>query len=193
MKNFVIADLKFFDEEQRIKLNFPDFETMNDVVLKSWNGIVLPNDKVLIMGDIGSGTLEEMKSIIERLNGELYYSSNLIDKKYTREQLKEMGIDFTWNVSMYKDIGGEENPIIYCIAPIRHIKIYEKNYSLIVVDSTNPIDGMVKGKILSADAAKWYYSPIDTDNLLEIYQSMKEFEEMEDEEHRMDVKEAGEE
>lgn len=41
--------------------------------------------------------------------------------------------------------------------------------------------------MLSADAAKWGYSPIDTDNLIEIYNNMKEFEEMKNEEHRSDI------
>lgn len=189
IKNYVIADLKLFDNDQREKLGFSNFEIMNDTIIKSWNGIVFPDDKVLIMGEIGKGSIEEMKSIISQLNGELYYSSNSIDEQYTREQLKEMGISFTWSVSMYKEIGGEEKPIIYCISPIRHIKIYEENFLLIVVDSTNPIEGIVKGKMLSADAAKWYYSPIDTDNLLNIYENMKNFDAMENEEHRTDIKE----
>ena len=52
---------------------------------------------------------------------------------------------------------------------------------------------MVEGILFSADAIKWDYTPINVDNLLEIYNNMKEFEAMETTEHRSDLKEEGEE
>lgn len=192
MKEFVIADLRFFDDEQRKKLKFPDFDSMNNSIIKAWNQTVSSEDTVIVMGDIGSGNFGQMKEVVSQLNGNICYTSNDKTEKFTKEEWTEIGVKYVWKVSMYKDLENGDI-ILYCITPIRRMKIYEENYKLIVVDHNNPIDGMVSGIMLSADAAKWYYSPINTDGLLEIYENMKEFEEMKNEEHRADIKEDGEE
>ena len=44
--------------------------------------------------------------------------------------------------------------------------------------------------MLSADAAKWQYCPLNTDEIIEIHKNMQEFEAMDSgEEHRSDIKE----
>lgn len=83
--------------------------------------------------------------------------------------------------------------ILYVIKPVISLDAYKKDYVLLVVDSENPIEGMTKDIMLSADAAKWGYSPLDTMELLTIYTNMKEFESMENTETRSDIKEEGEE
>ena len=192
MKEFVIADLRLFNDEQRKKLNFPDFSSMNNSIIKAWNQTVSQDDSIIVMGDIGSGTFEQMKEVISQLNGSICYTSNDGIEKFTKEEWAEIGVRYAWKVSMYKELENRDI-ILYCINPIRRMKLYEENYKLVVVDHNNSIEGMVSGIMLSADAAKWYYSPIDTDGLLEIYENMKEFEEMKNEEHRADIKEDGEE
>ena len=192
MSDFIIADLRLFDDKQRKKLNFPDFNSMNNSIIKTWNKTVSSDDNVVVMGDIGSGTFEQMKEVISQLNGNICYTSNDRIDNFTKEEWSEIGIKYAWKVSMYKDLDNGE-VILYCINPIRRMSLYEKNYRLIVVDHNNPIEGMVNGIMLSADAVKWYYSPINTDGLLEIYENMKEFEVMKNEEYRADIKEDGEE
>jgi len=83
--------------------------------------------------------------------------------------------------------------ILYVIKPILEPKVYESEYALLITDSENPFEGMINGIMLSADAAKWGYSPLDTSELLNIYENMKAFESMSETEHRSDVKEMGEE
>lgn len=53
MAEFIIADLKFFDDEQREKLGYSNFEQMNKEVIKNWNRVVKEDDFVNIMGDLG--------------------------------------------------------------------------------------------------------------------------------------------
>ena len=48
---------------------------------------------------------------------------------------------------------------------------------------------MIDGIKLSADAAKWGYSPLDTEELLTIYENMKAFDSMEETETRSEIKE----
>lgn len=168
-------------------MGYDNFRIMNDFIINSWNKVVSSEDKIILMGDIGNATFEQLKGVISQLNGDICYTATTIDK-FTKKEWEEIGIKYAWNVSLFKELENNEM-ILYCITPIRRIDIYEQHYKLIVVDKTNPIDGMVKGKMLSADAAKWGYSPIDTDNLIEIYNNMKEFEEMKNEEHRSDIQE----
>lgn len=69
MKTYIIADLKLFNDKQRDSLGYSSFSAMNDTIIKAWNSVVKPEDKVIIMGDSGDGTLEQMKSVISKLNG----------------------------------------------------------------------------------------------------------------------------
>lgn len=80
MAEFIIADLKFFDDEQREKLGYSNFEQMNEEIIKNWNKIVKEDDFVNIMGDLGQGSFEQMKSVISKLNGKLCWSSKNFQK-----------------------------------------------------------------------------------------------------------------
>lgn len=192
MGTYIIADLKLFNQEQCSKLGFASFDQMNQYIIRSWNSVIKPEDKVIIMGDSGEGTLEQMKSVISKLNGDLTATSKHLNERFSKEEWIEIGFSHFWGVSMFNTLeDGRE--ILYIIKPILEPKVYEADYALLVTDSENPFEGMTKGIMLSADAAKWGYSPLDTAELLNIYQNMKEFENMNETEHRSDIKEVGEE
>lgn len=192
MATYIIADLKLFNDERRQQLGHPSFESMNSDIIRTWNRVVKPEDQVIIMGDNGDGDLEQMKSVISQLNGELTATSNHLNDKFSKKEWREIGFKHFWGVSMFNELP-DKKEVLYLIRPITNIDLYSE-YELVVVDSQNPIDTMTKGKLLSADAAKWGYSPLDTEQLLEIYTNMKEFESMEDgEEKHIEIKEEGEE
>lgn len=192
MSTYIIADLKLFNDKQRQKLGYSSFDQMNKAIIRSWNKIIKPEDIVIIMGDNGDGTLEQMKSVISNLNGELTATSKHLNEKFTKEEWKEIGFKHFWSVSMFNTLpDGRE--ILYIIKPIIDINAYKNDYALLVVDSENPIEGMVKDIRLSVDAAKWGYSPLNTEELLTIYDNMKAFESMEETETHSDIKEEGEE
>lgn len=193
MATYIIADLKLFDNKQRDKLGFPSFAAMNSFIIKSWNKVVKPEDSVIIMGDVGSGKLEEMKEVISKLNGELTATSKHLNERFTKKEWREIGFTHFWGVSMFNTYpDGRE--VLYVIKPVTNPKLYENDYVLLVTDSENPFEGFVNGIMLSADAAKWQYSPLNTDELITIYENMKLFAEMENgEETRSEIKEEGEE
>lgn len=192
MKTYIIADLKLFNDKQRDNLGYSSFSAMNDTIIKAWNSVVKPEDKVIVMGDNGDGTLEQMKFVISKLNGQLTATSKHLNEKFTKEEWIEIGFTHFWGVSMFNTLpDGRE--ILYVIKPILEPKVYESEYALLITDSENPFEGMINGIMLSADAAKWGYSPLDTSELLNIYENMKAFESMSETEHRSDVKEMGEE
>lgn len=192
MATYIIADLKLFNDEQRELLGYSSFEQMNKAIIRTWNRTVKPEDTVIIMGNNGNGDLEQMKSVISQLNGEKTATSKHLNEKFSKAEWREIGFKHFWGVSMFNTLeDGRE--ILYIIKPIINLDAYKKDYALLVVDSENPIEGMTKDIMLSADAAKWGYSPLDTAELLTIYENMKEFESMESTETRSDIKEEGEE
>lgn len=192
MATYIIADLKLFNDEQRELLGYSSFEQMNKAIIRTWNRTVKPEDIVIIMGDNGNGDLEQMKSVISQLNGEKTATSKHLNEKFSKAEWREIGFKHFWGVSMFNTLeDGRE--ILYVIKPVINLDAYKKDYALLVVDSENPIEGMTKDIMLSADAAKWGYSPLDTAELLTIYENMKEFESMESTETRSDIKEEGEE
>lgn len=71
MKYFVIADTHF-NHENIIKYcnrPFKSVEEMNETIIKNWNETVSNNDVVICLGDVGLGSSNDLKPIIERLNG----------------------------------------------------------------------------------------------------------------------------
>lgn len=191
MATYIIADLKLFNDEQRQRLGYSSFEQMNQAIIRSWNRTIKPEDDVIIMGDNGNGTLEEMKSVFSQLNGIKTATSKHLNEKFTKSEWREIGFKYFWGVPMFNKLAtGEE--VLYAIKPITNLDLY-RQYALLVVDSENPIEGTIKDIMLSADAAKWGYSPLNTEELLTIYNNMKEFESMEETETRSEIKEEGEE
>lgn len=192
MNTFIIADLNFFNQEQLEKINLNNFKEMNERIIKNWNSSVGVDDNVIILGQIGSGKKEKMKALFDKLNGRFTSICRQENENFSKEEWKEIGFDNIWNVPLFYKYD-ENNTFLYQNRPIINIKPYLKEYSIVVVDNQNPIEGMVDGILFSADAIKWDYTPINVNNLLEIYNNMKEFETMETTEHRSDLKEEGEE
>lgn len=192
MSTYIIADLRLFNEEQRKKMGYDSFEQMNQNIIKTWNKSIKPEDRVIIMGDCGNGTFEQMQSIISQLNGELVATSSHINEKFSKKEWRKIGFKFFWGVSMYHTLASGED-VLYPIRKIENASLYEKDYVVLATDSENEFDGFIKGRMLSVDAAKWGYNPVNVDELLNIYNNMKEFEQMSNEEHRSDVRDEGEE
>lgn len=188
-RTFIIADLNLFNEDIATAMGYDDFESMNREIINSWNSEVNPEDDVIIMGNVGQATVEQLKSVISKLNGKLWLTSKDAKEQFTQKEWKEIGIDHVWSVPLFKTFdNGDE--IYYPIQKIKVMDIYEKQYKVLVVDHNNPIDGLAQGIMLSADAAKWQYCPLNTDEIIEIHKNMQEFEAMDNgEEHRSDIEE----
>ena len=193
MATYIIADTLFFDNEQREKMGFNDFASMNKAIIKNWNSTVKKEDDVIFMGKLigDGGETTDIKNLFHDLNGTFTCISKDKNMRFTKEEWKDIGFRFFWNVPMFNEINDKE--VCYQIRPIINVAPYFQEYSVVVVDSDNPIEGMVKEIFLSVDALKWNYYPIKTDDIIEIHDRMIEFEKMEiGEEKRTDIKEEGE-
>jgi len=72
---------------------FQNASDMNDILIANWNSVVKKDDDVIIAGDfIHSGNLENIQSIIKRLNGDLWlvYGNHCLQSKFERPIVQEM-------------------------------------------------------------------------------------------------------
>lgn len=77
-KTFLIADthfghaniLNFLRKDgSKLRPDFTDIEQHNETLIKNWNSIVKPKDKVYHLGDIGFKSFSQIQVIFNRLNG----------------------------------------------------------------------------------------------------------------------------
>ena len=68
---YFIADTHFNHENIIKYCNRPFKNTykMNEYIIQKWNSVVKKDDTVYHLGDVGFGSLQEVKSLVERLNG----------------------------------------------------------------------------------------------------------------------------
>lgn len=161
---------------------------MNNFIIYSWNRVVTDDDIVIVTGKVGEGTLEEMANVIKRLHGSLTLLTRDLNTNFSKEEWRQIGFKHIWSVPLYKEFENKER-VVYVIDPIENLKDYNK-FEILAVDSNNYFDGLILNNMLSLDAAKWSYSPIDSDNLIEIYENMKMFESLDiGEQHTTEIKE----
>ena len=68
---YFIADTHF-NHENIIKYcnrPFKNTEEMNEYIIKKWNSVVKSEDIVYHLGDVGFGTIDELKKLLAKLNG----------------------------------------------------------------------------------------------------------------------------
>lgn len=182
---YIIADLKLYDKEQMKKLGCENFDQMNKIIIDSWNREIKDNDTVIVMGNIGCGEINEMKFVISQLKGQIVsLAAEDVNEKYKVNNLEEIGIKFVYRVPMYKTFSNGDKAL-YMTDNMFNARLYKKDYRIIIVDEKNKINDIVRDNLLSVDALKWNYCPLNTDELITIYENMKQFYSMNDMEERI--------
>ena len=70
---------------------FKNTHEMNEYIMQKWNSVVKKDDIVYHLGDVGFGSLEEVKSLVERLNGTKILLRGNHDFKIGVNTWKEIG------------------------------------------------------------------------------------------------------
>lgn len=70
-KVFLISDTHFnhFNIIKYCNRPFETIEQMNNTIIENWNKTIKPDDKVFFLGDFGFGTIEHLKELCSKLNG----------------------------------------------------------------------------------------------------------------------------
>lgn len=90
---YFIADTHFNHENIIKYCNRPFNNTieMNEYIIQKWNSIVKNDDKVYHLGDVGFGSVEDVKNLIGRLNGTKILLRGNHDFKIGVNTWKEIG------------------------------------------------------------------------------------------------------
>ena len=86
MRIFIISDTHF-DHAKIIKYcnrPFSDVNKMNDEIINRWNDVVKNEDIVYHLGDLFLGSKFDLKSIISKLNGNIYLIKGNHDRLTTK-------------------------------------------------------------------------------------------------------------
>ncbi len=122
---YYIADCHFYHSalnEKMDKRGFGSCEEMNEYMIQKWNDKVTNADRVVILGDLSLGTVEQTNELIHRLKGKLCLIVGNHDKFVGKP-----GFDagrFEW-IDNYKEIVDSQKRIICCHYPI---PFYEGQY-----------------------------------------------------------------
>jgi len=98
-KIYLVADTHF-NHERVIESSarpFNNVKEMNESIIKNWNNTVNKNDIVYHLGDFGFGSLDELKQIFDKLNGEKYLIMGNHDLRYGKNFFLKLGF-----VQVYK-------------------------------------------------------------------------------------------
>ncbi len=74
-----------------ILLKIANSREMNEYIIQKWNSVVKKDDTVYHLGDVGFGSLEEVKGLIEKLNGTKILLRGNHDFKIGVNTWKEIG------------------------------------------------------------------------------------------------------
>ena len=68
---YIVSDTHFYHKNilQYCDRPYKTVEEMNLAIVNNWNSVVTPNDIVFHLGDVGFGLVENLKPMIESLNG----------------------------------------------------------------------------------------------------------------------------
>lgn len=165
---FVIANTEFYDYENfNNSGDFKSIKEKNEMLIKSWNKEVGAEDIVIHIGGFcGRATKKEINEIVKQLNGELYLIHGPKDDQFTRCIWEASGFtkcvpyQYFLNIQGKKILLGETTPDssfdIHCVGDI---------------------DNVIEGNNINISSKFWDYTPINIEELPEIFERLKELEE----------------
>ena len=72
---------------------FSSIEEMNEKLIENWNKVVKPEDDIYVVGDFFMGPLNNIESVLHRLNGKIHLIRGNHDQKNRIELYEKNGID----------------------------------------------------------------------------------------------------
>lgn len=80
---------------------FKNTYEMNEYIIQKWNSVVKKDDTVYHLGDVGFGSLQEVKSLVERLNGTKILLKGNHDFKIGTNTWKEIGFSEVYKKKLF--------------------------------------------------------------------------------------------
>ena len=171
---YIIADTKF-NHPLAAKDAGKTIEEYNQMLINNWNSVVKEDDLIFVFGIFGVGKGAELKPIIQELNGKIYMMSHPDNKYLKPDRWKRLGIDIVLNVNLLRT--DRENQSI--LIPVS--ENYDKSkYTYYCLSEKYGMNEVYKNNCLNINLKYWDYTPLNYDELWDIIDRLKVFEEMED-------------
>lgn len=166
---YIIGNPQFNNEEIAAKRNFKNVEEMNKVLIDKWNSIVNEKDFIIVIGNFGKGKAEDFKKILKELKGQkILLIGEKYNSSYSNIYWQTVGFAFASISNFYKDI--EDKRFMFFANNYEKAEKDERIYCC----GGDMFEEVIKDNIININCDLWDYSPINTDNLLNIYNNLKE-------------------
>lgn len=174
---YVCADANFFSVAAAKKLQ-QTVEQYNQKIIDNWNSIVSNDDYVVLLGNIGGGNYEEMKYIMENLNGTKLILDHDVRRGNTRlgrDQWLKLGVQpYRFHSTVEGQIKGV-NQKIYLLC--WNDPLCRKEHYCAAPSSTIESEELLSGNTLNISIEKWNYSPIPYNSIPKLMNNAIVFEE----------------
>ena len=137
---------------------FKDVEEMNECLINNWNETVGETDIVYFLGDFGFGRPEEMKKIMQKLNGNICIvigNHEVSMSKLTEIGFKAIANEITLN---YKGI--------ICVMSHEPIYAYKGEPGLLNFHGHTHSKDQFDKNLINVSCSAWDYKPIEINDLI---------------------------
>jgi calcineurin-like phosphoesterase family protein len=167
--NFYTSDLHFWHKNVIEYCNrpFACVEEMNSELVRRWNAVVSPDDKVWILGDLAFSKPAKVLPLIQSLNGHLMLVRGNHDPRPT--QCLKMGIHDVMNEKCVWEIGGIRVILShYPYGDLRYPQRAPKDEGDWLLHGHVHCGWKVRDRMINVGVDVWNYAPVSEAELLAI-------------------------
>lgn len=169
MKIFVTANQQFgrFNAIKTYKRPFPSVEEMNFNLIKEWNSVVSPEDRVYVLGNFAWDP-ETAEMVVSQLNGDIIVVPGEHDKAI--EELDEMknnliNVKFReFDIEFISEIG-----VTVSYWPLSEWPLKSKGIPSVIGYPGSKYKSDHKKNIINCNCDLWDYKPIEISKILSLF------------------------
>lgn len=194
---YILADPKFFNASAA-QLSGKTIIDYNAQIINNANATLDETDNLILIGDLGDGTVEQMKECIDAIK---CYTKKCIDMRKqkifnTKELCRDIGINSAYTIDGFvkKELYGKK----YFVTITSDYSYYEKyikmptdtkyEYYYAIPQSHKDYNNQIfDNKCLNISTEQWGYKPIKYDDLPQLIDDILTYEKMEGNEYENNI------
>jgi calcineurin-like phosphoesterase family protein len=170
MAIYVTSDNHFCEKwEER---GFSSESQLNDYLIEKWNQIVQPNDEIYVLGNFAHGQIKSIEDVFKRLNGKITIFYNDTCEQFLRPIWEKIG---AYKAIHYSYFSSKLKLNFYYYQD--KIKRPLEEDWLICYGGEQDSNPVWSDYGLSVNAAYWDNCPVNIDDVRDIWERMKDWQE----------------
>lgn len=165
MSVFLTSDLLLNNASaaQEQKLSTQEY---NNMIINNWNQVVAQKDKVILLGDIGSRNMKEIKKILNTLNGYKFLADYDSNTSHSRDLWKWAGISQVWDIELhYDEFFNNTFNKIWITNKIQPNS--NENEYFLVGNKISKISDYEK-RVINISMSNWDFTPLEMNNTIKM-------------------------